>query len=487
MIIRKDIFIENLQDYRKLDEIIDATYIDEDLSTNLMQYFKLSCKKITYEYPYYDRDYLSTYYNFYATKLKEYSKKCVRLIIWGEDEELLGYITLRPTPTNTKLGKTYLEPMFLINVHEGVSCNIILSNHKAHIFDQDITVCAHIAVWALLRHFSSKSALYAELLSGDIADSVEYYARKIPSPGLTPPQMSTLLMKSGFSTALYTSNDYITLQNEIIAYLDSGIPLIGVISKYAHAISIIGYTIDKTSVVDKLKDGYIFREPDFVRSGVGSNIILHSRLIKGLVVNDDMSFPYTIINRYSDSLERSSEEDANNHQKYLPRDIDCIIVPFYKRVLMSYSEAYQIFMALNKDDEFHWIEETSSDDNIYVRLFLAPSNKLKEFANDNWERVGYIVENFVAIEMPKYVWCVEISSTQNYVNDMVDSFIVIDSTATATSNPCLFIRDKDKYRLCIESVANRNESKEVHFIDQNEQYIPIKPFHHFDKNYERVQ
>lgn len=113
MISFSSIQIINLESYENLFEYIPESLVDDDVIDVLKNNLAMKCDEIRVEYPYYDTDYLSTFYIHYAQKLRKYEKKCCRLHIL-KDEEYYGYIVLRPTVAGTKFERTLINPRILI-------------------------------------------------------------------------------------------------------------------------------------------------------------------------------------------------------------------------------------------------------------------------------------------------------------------------------------------------------------------------------------
>ena len=112
MIEFEELLIEKLEDYDKLYEHVGAEAIDDKVVEALKDFLGIHCKKIVVEYPYHDKDYLSTYYCYYSQKFRHFSKKCYRLHIMGEEEIYYGYIVQdwgqHIYPLNPCLMKTHI-------------------------------------------------------------------------------------------------------------------------------------------------------------------------------------------------------------------------------------------------------------------------------------------------------------------------------------------------------------------------------------------
>ena len=135
MIEFKSIEISDISSYEKLEKIVPEFLIDDEVIDALKNGLALHCNKIMVEYPYYDSDYLSTFYIHYSQKLKSFGKKCCRLHVL-KDDNYYGYIVLRPTPVGTKLGRTLIDPRLLINQ----TAYIALFDFKAHIAGNSLEI-----------------------------------------------------------------------------------------------------------------------------------------------------------------------------------------------------------------------------------------------------------------------------------------------------------------------------------------------------------
>lgn len=194
--------IETLDSYENLKTVVPAELMDSEVIKVLKQYLGEKCDEIQIEYPYYDSDYLSTYYIHYSQKLRSYGKLCCRLHIL-KDQEYYGYIVLRPTTKGTKIGKTFIKPELLVTEQ----AYLMLHKFKAHVVgnemeiksfpwksqETDISVCAHTAAWTVIRYFGNKFRDYADATIGELVEHTKNdWGRKTPSLGLTPVQVSDL-------------------------------------------------------------------------------------------------------------------------------------------------------------------------------------------------------------------------------------------------------------------------------------------------------
>ena len=73
------LIIHSDDDYNQLLDIIDDTHIDKNVVNILKEYIGTKCNALLVEYPYYEKDYLSTYYSFYSKQHTSHSKLCFRI------------------------------------------------------------------------------------------------------------------------------------------------------------------------------------------------------------------------------------------------------------------------------------------------------------------------------------------------------------------------------------------------------------------------
>ena len=182
------------KDYGRLLRLLDDEFEPKRIVEKLEASISSRVKAVLVEHDYLDKDYRSTLYNFYAKKGRPYRPDCVRLHFFDErvefnrlsDEEseralgdhYYGYMVLRPTLKGT-LGRSVLSPD--IRVDAGGRAiqalhHVHLQGHRLGVWgfpsmDQhvDIAACAHVACWAVLRHYSESYSQYREYLVHDIA------------------------------------------------------------------------------------------------------------------------------------------------------------------------------------------------------------------------------------------------------------------------------------------------------------------------------
>ena len=435
MISIKEVCIQSESDYDKLAIVLPIFLRDEDAINVLKKYIGTRCDTVLVEYPYYDSDYLSTYYEHYAQKFRKYPKECCRLHL-QRDDEYYGFITIRPTVLGTKIGKTYIDPCLLLDK----TAYLMLGKQRAHILgqefdincfpwkkqDTDIAVCAHTAVWTVIRYFGNKYKNYADATIGEIVNKIENdWGRKTPSLGLTPVQISDLLKLYGFSPLIISEEkkDQYIFKDEVMAYIESGLPMIGFLHPLAHAVSLMGHGIIN---YDKLDD------TEWICSQVDNeaNVIPHSRLIDSVYVMDDRLFPYREV-----SILPSKESDT----EYGINELYHVVVPLYDRMQLTYREVYNRMVLWIKGKKMNWEEF-----NI-CRIYITSANSLKRNTNESETMPQILKEILLSLSLPRFVWCIDFAGVENYKKGLTSGCIIVDTTsATLEEDSWILRHDMEK-------------------------------------------
>lgn len=436
MISFNSIQINNLNSYDDLQKCIPTYLLDEHVIDVLKNNLGTKCDEIIVEYPYYDMDYLSTFYIHYSQKLKMYEKKCCRLNIL-KAEEYYGYIVLRPTVEGTKLGKTLIDPRILINE----TAFIALYNFKAHIAgnvmtinsfpwksqETDISVCAHTSAWTILRYFGNRFKNYADTTIGTIVNSTNNdWGRKTPSIGLTPVQVSDIFKKYNFSPLILqcekVANDQFI--DEIMAYIESGIPMVGFLYPKRHSVSIIGHGLINVDILD---------DPVLVKSIMDSEIevVSHTRLVKDFYVMDDNLFPYKKM--------QIGWATSGNDVEYGAAELKYCVVPLYPRMQLVYNEVYARFKTWMLEKAMDWETPCVS------RIYITSANSLKRETLNSTDMNEQLVSIILNLSLPKFVWCIDLANFDEYKNGLTSGRIIIDTTApTLDEEPWILRHDKNE-------------------------------------------
>lgn len=401
-----------------------SEYKNVEVISSLKRYIGTSCDRVIIEYPYYDSDYLSTYYLFYSKKNRIFKKQCCRLHLYCSDDEdnhrYGGYITLRPTMEETKIGKTYLEPWLLLK-HTAF---IMTSEFEVHLRgkdfhveafpwmkqETDIAVCAHVAIWSILRYYGNKYNNYRDITMGDIIELMpESVGRKYPTKAVSMQQIPDVFKDLGFSPIVVRkkNNSDLDFNNELFTYIESGIPLVACMSKKNHAIALIGHGKINYERLNLLSD---------------RDIILTSELQDTVIVQDDNIFPYQELSY--NSVNPFDYSDEMDNKQYVFQDIDYLIVPLYNRMQLSYdavTSAYRSF--LNKTPDF-----IQKGEQYLARIYITSANSFKRYVF-NSKKINPVLETIInTLEMPKFIWCVDLSTRTEYKQNLLSARFIFDST-----------------------------------------------------------
>lgn len=461
--------IQSLKSYEKLKEHVDFHLVDDDVIVALKKYLGKNCDEILIEYPYYDEDYLSIYYIHYSQKLRPYDKLCCRLHVL-RNEEYYGYIVLRPTIKGTKIGKSLLKPELFVKER----AYLMLHKFKAHVIgnkmeircfpwksqETDISVCAHTATWTVIRYFGNKFRDYADVTIGELVEHTKNdWGRKTPSLGLTPVQVSDLFKDFNFSPMILQNdkeeND--GFLDELISYVESGIPVIGFLYPIKHAISIIGHglldlaRLENDDIVNKLKDDEI-------------NIISHSKLMQELYVADDHYFPYRKI-----PIEAPSQ---SSDLIYGLHELKYAVVPLYRRMQLAYSEVYERFRVWRKEKIMNW------EKFCVCRIYITSANSLKEEALKSSNMNETLRDVILNMTLPRFVWCIDLAGIENFKNNLTSGRIIIDTTSPTMEEEIWLLRhDGEKIEFVDFEQGDRIKNNKYSLIE-----VEIKPYNLYLNN-----
>lgn len=436
------------------DEFVDSAlafrskYISKYLRSDLVCFV---------EYPYIDKYYRNTYYNYHSTKAYHYEKDCIRISFFDssidqsafdnktlhieckEKDHFLGYLVIRPTKLNP-FGRSVFSPKISNHPMDFVmlrkfSCLINGSKLDINAFpnsgqDGEYHTCAETSIMSTLSYFSKYDNFNEKLPSEIIAIVDKLKSERVsPSEGLTKQEISFVLKKSGFGVKAYNKDKLDSeLFNKILNdYIESGIPVIATISsKKSHHVSIIIGHENLEGLSPKINSV----------TNYGDKIILDSSEMydKQYVFIDDNYPPYQL-----GTLNFPFKYYPEGDSKYA--QITDFIVPLDKRI---HIEAHRVRglmgKILSRDSSFlaHTIAKSKTSPYI-TRYCLTTSNALKSTICCN-QSMSLKVKNIIdSLNLPKFVWLVELSEADTYKNGEVNGFVIINSTGAAVMDSVLAI------------------------------------------------
>lgn len=421
--------INELLDYDKLARLLYATLPHANHNTLISELkirIGIKTKLIVVEFPYRDFDFSSVYSLFYSKKHQSVSKECIRLHFFSKDEleekYYIGHIVVRDSAVDSR-GKAIFEPKYLSQVSKGF---IVKSENKSHLMgkafkidsflwmsqDTDIAVCAHVAIWSINNYYANKYSSYKLQSIGAISDIAPLYmGRKTPSGGLNLLQVSDMFSKLGFYPLVLQKNP----QNPqdffraVYSYIESGIPMVGAMTKKEHAVAIIGHGAINQDNIKKSTD----------------NIINIADSLEELIISDDNELPFTKIAKYEN--------------KYTFEDLDYVIVPLYEKMYINANIVYERVKVLMESDVLELKQQ------MLLRIYLTSTRSLKREALENKTMNEILKSTILKLHTPQFVWCADICSKDEYIDEKTSSRIIIDATAgTYENEPWILMHDSEK-------------------------------------------
>lgn len=394
--------------------------------------------KVFIEYPYVDRVFRDSYYCYFSTKHKVYSRDCIRLSFFssevgyddfenvskqqGLEEKFFGYCIIRPTFPKI-IGRNLIAKEAL-KKNNFITCtqkeNILINGVKLSVIgfphssqDGESITCAETTIWGLMEYFGHKYAEYKPVLPSVIINKLNERSdrRMLPSNGLTVEQISYALKDFGFGTLIYAQQDDAKdFLPDLAVYLESGIPVIAAIinkkETIVHAILIIGREkIENKKMVDAFK--------------AKSKLIPYSSINVNYIVQDDNLTPYSIIPLSKPGI------NYTRGSGFLDCKITSFVIPLYKKIYMEAKAARKFMQIIFEDDRYG--SETKTEKHIF-RPFLASSRSFKEHIAKQESVDSNFKKLILGLSMPRFIYCGEFINQNEAINGEVTSLIVLDAT-----------------------------------------------------------
>lgn len=508
-------------------ELPDAEYKNglqnaKDHNPSLAILWKLfTCIKtctVVLENNYVDRVYRDSYYFYYSGKHFSFNRFCKRLSVFeGElcnnffeltaeelEKRFVGTIVIRPIP-DVSIGRTLLNPFYFVDKQ---SYHIRLGHYNVAVFgkilhvkafpysmqDGETTSCAEITIINLLDYYSHMYPEYRYLLPSDIYSLAEKdsFERRLPTTGLSYEHISKIFCDAGFFPRLYS---YAKIPNNkfrhiLQYYIESGVPVALGLTKgegNKHSVICIGRSnYDKSSICENVYG-----------VGTANNYLWICNVadtVKEYYLMDDNKVPY-ILSPCAE-LERDYEKRTVSVLTINDCDMEYILVPLYKRMILEAADAYDICISILSDEYFgikncmqneymnteikDLIESGGSlTEPFVIRLYLASSrtfrhNRDKVFRENNLE----VSDWYKYVIFPKFVWVCEISTPALFENNLVLGEIIIDATSSsnAGSDSAIIIHYPHVINIRMPDDSQHEETSKFAVIED------WRPFKSFDGN-----
>ena len=483
------ISIDTSADYQRLEALLEADFQPKVVVEKLQNSITDAVKGILIEYGYVDKDYRSTYYHFYAKKGRRYRDDCVRLHLFdatvsfdpkglnlnGPDSSLgdhyFGYVVLRPTMTAT-IGRSILSP----DVRTGARGSAIQSDHVVHVLGHtlkvwgfpsmaqhaDISVCAHVSCWAILRHYSERYASHRELLIHDITMMAHPFdpGGLTPALGLNVAQAERIFQAAGSYPLIvskkFKKDDDTYVDHaffvQMLAYLESGFPLFVAMYGQEHAIVAIGHEWRPTPPPSAQATTHVWQWVDSI-SAV-----------------DDNRLPYERVPVQADGIHRYSANDFDSFIVSLPDKIfyPADAVERQSEAMLPLVEAYL---------------SPKPDGAMLRRYFIMTLSGLRKYARENQSQLGTtLVSEIMRMSSARFIWIVEYATVEQWASGHIHARAILDATASPNDAvPVWHIHNEQQLIVFDRSTAasgagiidlNRPDGAQISRIEQN--LRPIK-------------
>ena len=406
------------------------------------------------DFPYVDKVYRDSYYFYFASKLDNFSRDCLRIGFFSSEikdedfrtkagnlilqEKFLGYTILRPLRKGNP-GRTMLSPKAFKNhkfLCELVCVDTSIGGVKLKTFafpwtsqDTESMTCAESSIWSLMEYYGNKYPERTPVLPSDIHKAFERPTRFIPSEGLTLAEIATALSRFGFGTCLY-NHDTIDFESLLRYYIESGIPVILGLEGIngGHAVVAIGHEEMELSAIENILNTHLMGTV----SVDNLQIFDTSNIPRCLVQIDDNHPPYRLaeFNHPCSYYVDSSFSDMQ---------IKHFVVPLHKRIYLEAGKAKLMFKHILNSSDFGWkCRSKQKCNHVIQRAFLTTGNSYKHYAlsSDMDEDLKTIIQ---AMDMPRFIWVAELSIMDIYLQGRGLGLIILDATGSEEMNSAKMI------------------------------------------------
>ena len=452
--------------YDSLEQTLDAEFDPPAIVRHLESHLTTAAKGVLVEHGYVDKDYRSTFYNFYAKKGRLYRPDCVRLHFFDEtvsysgprsdivchdgqpQDHYFGYIVLRPTIVAT-LGRSLLSP----DIRIGARGRAIQSVHFANVLGHklpvwgfpsmaqhvDIAVCAHVSCWAILRYYSEAFSQHREYLIHDITKLVAPFdpGGLLPSLGFSVLQAERVFQAAGCFPLLVgrpdpsSSSSDIAFFSQLLAYLESGFPLFVEIESDAHAVVVVGHNWKQLAVSPPASASHVWTQ------------------VETLMAIDDNLLPYA-------TVPLDSNGTTSESPKYTADSFTSFIVALPEKIYYP-ADAIDVYSRTLKR-----ILERARGPNQepleLQRYFITPIARLREHARDYQTFLGdNLVDLIMHLDTAQFVWIIEYGSVAQWNEQKVAARAIVDATASPRDPvPIWLLHDEEVAHVFDRSSAETN-------------------------------
>ncbi len=455
--------IQAPEDYDRLVDVLDLEFGPESIAQRLKSQVTAQAKGVLVEHGYVDKDYRSTFYNFYAKKGRQYRADCVRLHFFEDgvsyneartdiahidgrpQDHYFGYIVLRPTIVAT-LGRSVLSP----NIRLGAHGRAIQSAHTVNLLGHqlpvwgfpsmaqhvDIAVCAHVSCWAILRYYSETFPQHREYLVHDITQLVAPFdpGGLVPSLGFNVDGAERVFQAAGCFPLIVgkrNSSSDEAFYSQLLAYLESGFPLFVAMYSEEHAIVAVGYRWQQQQVLPGGSSSHVWSQ------------------VETLLAVDDNLLPYSTV-----PLDSTGAPPVS--QGYTADSFDAFVVALPDKIYYP-ADAIEVF-SKRVERVVARMCGPQPEPLQLRRYFITTISRLREDAREHHSQLGdALVGLMMHLDTAQFVWVVEYCSVAQWQSGHVAARVIVDATASHWEQfPIWLLHDGDVAYVFDRSSAEMN-------------------------------
>lgn len=333
---------------------------------------------------------------------------------------------------------------------------IIHSEHRVHLLGHrlsvwgfpsmsqhvDISVCAHVACWGILRHYSERFPQHRELLLHEITMLAQQFdpGGMRPALGLNVPEAERIFQAAGtfpITVIRRKDGDDPSFYAQMLAYMESGFPLFVAMNGQHHAF---------------VAAGHAWKIP---AAAPGPTSHAWGQVDSILAIDDNM-LPYTTV-----PVTAGGEA---GEAAYTAADFDAFIVPLPEKIFYpagaveTYSlRIYHLLLAK--------LFPMPSEGDLIRRYFVTTVSRLRQYARDHQSQFGDdLVNVLMRLSTAQFIWVVEYASGEQWARGHIAARVIIDATASERDPlPAWFAHGEQKAILFDRSSATpRGEIFDLH-------------------------
>ena len=455
--------LEAPESYDRLIQVLDPEFDPKGIAESLKSQVTDAAKGVLVEHRYVDKDYRSTFYNFYAKKGRQYRTDCVRLHFFDgsvqydetrtdiacsdgrPQDHYFGYIVLRPTIVAT-LGRSVLSP----DIRLGARGRAIQSVHHVNLLGHrlpvwgfpsmaqhvDIAVCAHVSCWAILRYYSETFPQHREYLVHDITKLVAPFdpGGLVPSLGFNVLGAERVFQAAGCFPVLVgkgNSSSEAAFFSQLLAYLESGFPLFVAMPSETHAVVIVGHNWKQSAAPPQASSSHVWTQ------------------VETLLTVDDNLLPYATVPLRSPGAQAGPPS-------YSADAIDAFIVALPDKIYYP-ADAIDA-LSRRVEGSLARARGPGQEPLELRRYFITTVSRLREHARDHHTNLGDgLVGLLMHLDTAQFVWVVEYCSVAQWQAGHVAARAIVDATASPTDKvPIWLLHDEEVAHVFDRSSAEMN-------------------------------